>query len=86
MRNYNSNHTLEWTPIRAELLWVRHLYFADVSLVPGCRWSRMDSASFNEPPVVEDRSAWAHGSYKPQHDVAREGAVVVTMDQWWNLG
>lgn len=34
----------------------------------------MDSATYNVPPLDDDRAAWTHGSYKPQHDVAREGA------------
>lgn len=42
----------------------------------GAWWSRMDSASFNEP-FEEDRDAWAHGTYTPQHDITAHAAAAV---------
>ncbi len=39
-----------------------------------CRWSRMDSASYNEP-YTEDASAYKAGSYTPQFNVAQHGTI-----------
>jgi len=36
-------------------------------------WSRMDSATYNEP-YTEDPSAWKAGSYTPQFHTAQDGA------------